>query len=192
MGLPVLSDEQVLASAAELIEEDLKGVKIDVKSLRFAVYNTCTGKDIREEVKGDIVPSLVRMITRDPVHWERATVFAGATHVLDFGPGGISGLGILTGRNKEGAGVRVILAGVLNGTLKDVGYKPELFDRDEKNAVVFADDWVKKIWPTRWYYAVSFYGTWLWRNSIPIVRTPDPLSPVSTTEQSSAAPKRFR
>ncbi|KAI0021548.1 beta subunit of fatty acid synthase [Xylariomycetidae sp. FL0641] len=136
-----------LREATTLIDEDLKDIKIDVSSLGFAVYNTCTGEDMRDAVKGDIVPSLVRMITRDPVQWETATVFPEATHVLDFGPGGISGLGILTSRNKEGTGVRVILAGTLDGSAQEVGYKSELFDRDEEHAIVYASDWVKEYGP---------------------------------------------
>ncbi|KAI1659991.1 beta subunit of fatty acid synthase [Daldinia decipiens] len=136
-----------LIDATKLIDEDLKDVKIDSASLGIAVYNTCTGADLRDEVKGDIVPSLIRMITRDPVNWEKATIFPGATHVLDFGPGGISGLGILTSRNKEGTGVRVILAGTIDGAAQEVGYKSELFDRDEEHAVVYANDWVKEYGP---------------------------------------------
>lgn len=136
-----------LAEATTLIDEDLKNIKIDVKQLGIPVYDTNTGKDVREEVTGNIVPTLVRLITRDTVHWEKATVFTQATHVLDFGPGGISGLGILTSRNKEGSGVRVILAGAVNGSANEVGYKPELFDRDEEHAVKYAIDWVKEYGP---------------------------------------------
>jgi fatty acid synthase subunit beta len=136
-----------LANATKLIDADLKDVKIDSKKLGIAVYNTHTGVDLREEIKGDIVPTLVRMITRDTVNWEKATAFPDATHVVDFGPGGISGLGILTNRNKEGTGVRVILAGVLDGSVQDVGYKSELFDRDEERAVILADNWVKEYGP---------------------------------------------
>ncbi|KAI1261032.1 fatty acid synthase beta subunit dehydratase [Xylariaceae sp. FL1019] len=136
-----------LADATRLIDQDLAEIKIDVSSLGFAVYNTYTGEDLRETVKGDIVPSLIRMITRDPVYWEKATAFPKATHVLDFGPGGISGLGVLTSRNKEGTGVRVILAGTIDGSAQEIGYKAELFDRDEENAVVHADDWVATYGP---------------------------------------------
>ncbi|EGO59648.1 fatty acid synthase beta subunit dehydratase [Neurospora tetrasperma FGSC 2508] len=136
-----------LAKASDLIAEDLKDVQIDSRTLGMPVYNTFTGKDLREEVEGNIVPSLIRMITGETVHWEKATVFQDATHILDFGPGGISGLGILTSRNKEGTGVRVILAGTVNGTVTDVGYKPELFDRDEEQAVKFAVNWVKEYGP---------------------------------------------
>ncbi|KAL2165067.1 hypothetical protein VTH06DRAFT_363 [Thermothelomyces fergusii] len=136
-----------LTNANALIADDLKDVVIDVKCLGIPVYDTNTGKDIREEIDGNIVPALVRMITSDPVHWEKATVFPGATHILDFGPGGISGLGVLTSRNKDGTGVRVILAGTVNGTVAEVGYKSELFDRDEEHAVKYAVDWVKEYGP---------------------------------------------
>ncbi|KAL1865422.1 hypothetical protein VTK73DRAFT_5266 [Phialemonium thermophilum] len=136
-----------LAEATALIDEDLKDIQIDSKSLGIPVFDTNTGNDLRDEVRGNIVPTLVRLITRDPVNWEKATVFPGATHVLDFGPGGISGLGILTSRNKEGTGVRVILAGTVNGTVTEVGYKTELFDRDEEHAVKYAIDWVKEYGP---------------------------------------------
>ncbi|KAL2121419.1 hypothetical protein VTJ04DRAFT_5446 [Mycothermus thermophilus] len=136
-----------LANATALIDEDLKDVEIDVSRLAIPVYDTNTGKDVREEVKGNVVPALVRMITNDPVHWEKATVFPGATHILDFGPGGVSGMGVLTSRNKDGTGVRVILAGSLAGTVSEVGYKSELFDRDEENAVKYAVDWVKEYGP---------------------------------------------
>lgn len=136
-----------VSPAAPVIDEDLKDIVLNAKSLGMPVYNTHTGKDIRDEIQGNVVPTLVRLITTDPVNWEKATVFPGATHILDFGPGGISGLGILTSRNKEGTGVRVILAGTVSGTVQEVGYKPELFDRDEENAVKYAVDWVKEYGP---------------------------------------------
>lgn len=136
-----------LEKATALIAEDLKGIHIDVGRLAIPVYDTNTGEDIRQQETGNIVPALVRMITSDPVNWEKATVFPGATHILDFGPGGVSGLGVLTSRNKEGTGVRVILAGTVNGTASEVGYKPELFDRDEEHAVKYAVDWVKEYGP---------------------------------------------
>lgn len=136
-----------LAAATDLIDADLRDVEIDVSKLDIALYDTHTGKDVRDGVKGNIVPTLIRLITRDPVYWEKATAFPEATHVLDFGPGGISGIGILTSRNKEGTGVRVILAGSVQGTVPEVGYKSELFDRDEENAVKYAIDWVKEFGP---------------------------------------------
>ncbi len=136
-----------LSEAHKLIEEDLKDVEIDVKSLGIPMFDTSTGKDIRDQETGNVVPALVRLITHDPVDWEKATVFPRATHILDFGPGGISGLGVLTNRNKDGTGVRVILAGAIDGTNAEVGYKPEVFDRDAEHAVRYAVDWVKEFGP---------------------------------------------
>ncbi|TVY42212.1 Fatty acid synthase subunit beta [Lachnellula occidentalis] len=147
--LPITSPfhSKYLASATAHLEDDLKDIEIDSSDLGIAVYNTNTGEDLRTEVDGNIVPTLIRLITHDAVNWEKATVFPSATHVLDFGPGGISGLGVLTSRNKDGTGVRVILAGAIDGTVPEVGYKPELFDRDEEHAVKYAVDWVKEHGP---------------------------------------------
>ncbi|EYE93327.1 tetrafunctional fatty acid synthase subunit FAS1 [Aspergillus ruber CBS 135680] len=140
---------QYLSSAYDRILEDLNAAKIQIpaKTLAIPVYGTRTGEDLRSSsADNDVVPALVRMITHDPVDWEQATVFPNATHIVDFGPGGISGLGVLTNRNKDGTGVRVILAGAIDGTNGEVGYKPELFDRDE-HAVQYAIDWVKEFGP---------------------------------------------
>ena len=136
-----------LSGANKYIEEDLKDVIISTTDLDIPVFNTATGLDIRQESGSNVVPSLVRMITQDPVNWEDATVFPKATHVIDFGPGGISGLGVLVSRNKDGTGVHVILAGSIDGTNSEVGYKPELFDRDAEHAVKYAVDWVKEHGP---------------------------------------------
>ena len=54
---------------------------------------------------------------------------------------------VLTSRNKEGTGVHVILAGSIHGTITEVGYKSELFDRDEEHAIKYATDWVKEFGP---------------------------------------------
>ncbi|KAJ5611452.1 Fatty acid synthase subunit beta [Penicillium herquei] len=138
---------QYLTSAYDRIMEDLEDVvDIPAKSLVIPVFHTKTGEDLRLLGDESAVPSLVRMITHDAVNWEQATVFPRATHIVDFGPGGISGLGVLTNRNKDGTGVRVILAGEMDGTNAEVGYKPELFDRDE-HSVKYAVDWVKEHGP---------------------------------------------
>ncbi len=136
-----------LAEATAKIEQDLEGFQLAGNSLKIPVFDTHTGKDLRELGSRNVIPALVRMVTRDAVNWEKATAFPHATHILDFGPGGISGLGVLTNRNKEGTGVRVILAGTMDGTNAELGYKPELFDRDEAHAVRYAVDWVKEHGP---------------------------------------------
>lgn len=136
-----------LAEAGAHLEDDLKDISIPATDLGIPVFDTCSGKDLCELGDQNIVPSLVRMITKEPVNWEQATVMPDATHILDFGPGGISGLGVLTNRNKDGTGVRVILAGTMDGTNTEVGYKPEIFDRDAEHAVKYATDWVKEFGP---------------------------------------------
>ena len=144
--LPITSPfhSTYLKAATKHIEEDLKHIKMSVDELGIPVFNTATGEDVRKEGKDNVVPALVRMITQDPVNWEKATMFPKATHVIDFGPGGISGLGVLTSRIKDGTGVRTILAGAIDGTNTEVGYKTELFDRDEEHAIKYAVDWVKE------------------------------------------------
>lgn len=136
-----------LGEANKNAVEDLKHIKISRKSLEIPVFDTESGIDMREEDADNVVPSLVRLITERPVDWEKATTCQGATHIVDFGPGGISGLGVLTNRNKDGTGVRVILAGAIDGTNAEIGYKTELFDRDESRAVKYAVDWVKEHGP---------------------------------------------
>lgn len=136
-----------LSEASSHLQEDLKDIVIPSESLGISLYDTNSGSDLSKEGHANIVPELVRMITNNPVNWETATVFPNATHILDFGPGGISGLGVLTNRNKDGTGVRVILAGTMDGTNTEVGYKPEIFDRDADHAVKYAVDWVKEHGP---------------------------------------------
>jgi len=136
-----------LSEAYDHIIQDVKDIQISSGDLGIALYNTHTGKDVRDEPADDIVPELIKMITTDKVQWPKATAFPKATHMIDFGPGDISGIGVLTNRNKDGTGVRTILAGQMDSTNSEVGYKPELFDRDAEHAVRYAADWVKEHGP---------------------------------------------
>ncbi|KAL9056394.1 MAG: hypothetical protein Q9162_002985 [Coniocarpon cinnabarinum] len=136
-----------LSGAFDHIKRDTADISFNAADLGIAVYDTHTGKDLRESASQNIVPDIVRMITGDRVEWRKATAFPNATHIVDFGPGGISGIGVLTNRNKDGTGVRTILAGTIESTNAEVGYKPELFDRDAEHAVKYAPDWVKEHGP---------------------------------------------
>jgi len=137
-----------LAEAVKHLHSDLADVSIKASDLGIPVYNTFTGSDMRTGIdQENVVPQLVQMICQDPVLWEKATVMPHATHILDFGPGGTSGLGVLTQRNKDGTGVRIILAGSMDGPNAEVGYKPEIFNRDSEHAVKYAVDWVKEHGP---------------------------------------------
>lgn len=67
------------------------------------------------KLKSSITRSLCDQIFISPIHWTKATNFPEtATHALDFGPGGLSGIGPLTARNLDGRGVRVIVIGDKN------------------------------------------------------------------------------
>lgn len=56
-----------------------------------------------------LLSSLVEQICTLPVDWPKVTNQEGVTHLLDFGPGHVSGIGSLTGRNIEGSGAQVLL-----------------------------------------------------------------------------------
>ncbi|KAK4493919.1 hypothetical protein PRZ48_015105 [Zasmidium cellare] len=136
-----------LVEAIKHLQSDLSEIDFTSDELGIPVFDTFTGEDLREKKGANITAALVKMICQEQVLWEKATVMPNATHILDFGPGGISGLGVLTNRNKDGTGVRVILAGTMDGTNTEVGYKPEIFDRDAEHAVKYAVDWLKEYGP---------------------------------------------
>ncbi|MCJ1389647.1 beta subunit of fatty acid synthetase [Xylographa bjoerkii] len=119
-----------LSQAVDLVNKDLQHLSISGSSLSIPVYATHDGADLRLRAQENVVPDIVRMILEQPLYWERASEFRGATTILDFGPGGADGVGGLTNKNKEGLGVRVMLASMLEGTNRDLGYKSEIFDRD--------------------------------------------------------------
>ena len=51
------------------------------------------GSDLRK-LKTSITDSLCEQIFVKPIHWTKATEFPeSATHAIDFGPGGMSGIG---------------------------------------------------------------------------------------------------
>lgn len=145
--LPIASPfhSYLLNDSTDVIVKDLvdAGVEFKATELGIPVFDTFDGTDLRNH-SGSIASRLVNLITHLPVKWETATQFE-ATHIIDFGPGGVSGLGLLTHKNKDGTGVRTILAGVIDTPL-EFGFKQELFDREE-SSVVFAIDWAKEFTP---------------------------------------------
>ena len=94
----------------------------------------------------DLTLDLVTLICSRPVHWEKAIALNNLTHIVDFGPGGASGIGGLTHRNKEGTGVQILLAGALEGGNSDLSYKADLFDSDIR-AVTYSQNWAKAFQP---------------------------------------------
>jgi len=56
--------------------------------------------------------SICDPIFTKPLHQPKATDLPeGTTYIVDFGAGGISGIGLLTARNLGGRGVRVVVIG---------------------------------------------------------------------------------
>lgn len=138
----------LLQHATDKIIDDITkcGAGFNAADLAIPVYDTFDGSDLRDS--SNLTARLIKLITELPVNWEKATAFKGITHLIDFGPGGAAGLGQLTHRNKEGTGVRVIVAGVLGGRgLSDeLGFKQELFNRSTLS-LKYAPDWKESFSP---------------------------------------------
>ncbi|KAI0067274.1 fatty acid synthase [Artomyces pyxidatus] len=111
VGVPFHS-EHLKEAADKLVVEDLNGEELwKPEDLGMAVFNTEDGSDLREH-SGSLTRSICDQIFTSPLHWTKATNLPEtATHAVDFGPGGISGIGPLTARNLDGRGVRVIVLG---------------------------------------------------------------------------------
>ncbi|RKO84453.1 hypothetical protein BDK51DRAFT_23017, partial [Blyttiomyces helicus] len=135
-----------LEGVPERVAQDVKehGISLDSVELAIPVYHTNTGEDLRQTK--NLTASLVAQICIQPVLWEKATEAASVTHFLDFGPGGSSGIGALTHRNKEGRGAQVILMGSLDGRQGELLDKSDFFDSDV-HAVKFAPNWEETFRP---------------------------------------------
>lgn len=124
----------------KVVDEDYKGAKIwDVEDLKTSVNNTEDGSDMRSYSSGtDLTASLCDQIFFKHIYWTKATDLPStATHCIDFGTGGLSGIGGLTARNLEGRGIRVITPSGTHLT------SPELYDvtsvrREQRWSEVFS------------------------------------------------------
>ncbi|RPA81809.1 fatty acid synthase beta subunit dehydratase [Ascobolus immersus RN42] len=131
-----------LEGSLEAIQADLSELRLFKKeNLHLPVYHTESGTDIRTiESEKSLAVELAQMIVQCPVNWDRCSDFSGATHILDFGPGGPVGIGFLTHSIRQGRGVRIVLAGSVDGGNSELGFKSELLDR--RGSVRFASNWV--------------------------------------------------
>lgn len=137
----------LLEPATEIILADVQneGLEFAAADLKIPVYDTYSGENF-QKTQGDVVDRLTKCITELPVHWETATNFD-CTHLLDFGPGGVSGLGVLTHRNKEGTGARVIISGTIDTNPDDeYGFKQEIFNRTQ-SSIKWAPNWLDEYRP---------------------------------------------
>ncbi|TIC66451.1 hypothetical protein E3Q02_01872 [Wallemia mellicola] len=132
VGVPYHSS-YLESATPKVINDDLANEELWTPSdLKLAVYHTETGQDLRELSSG-LTKSLVSQIFTQPIHWTKATDFpTSATHAIDFGPGGMSGIGPLTQRNWEGRGIRVLIPGA-NGKTGSEIYDSSLIKEEKWN-----------------------------------------------------------
>lgn len=147
--LPIFAPfhSHLLEPATDLVLADVEAEKLFFNSadLKIPVYDTYTGGNFQDN-KGDVTATVIKCITQLPVHWEKATSFE-STHLLDFGPGGVSGLGVLSHRNKEGTGSRVIIAGAIDIAVDDdYGFKQEIFNRTV-DSIKWSPNWLLEYKP---------------------------------------------
>ncbi|RAL03127.1 beta subunit of fatty acid synthase [Aspergillus ibericus CBS 121593] len=135
-----------LDEVAALVVQDLGDLNITGGQLRIPLYATTDGHDMRVHRDRNIICDIVSMIAHEPVHWEKATIFPEATHMIDFGPGGGAGVGVVTMHNKAGQGARLILGGSMKYS-EEYGSKAELFNRDPEHPVVYAENWAEAYRP---------------------------------------------
>ena len=114
----------LLYKAAEKVRARLSGKTFQSSDMAVPVYHTKTGADIRQNEDDDMIKVLVNAITVDFVDWSAAVTFPNASHIIVFDGGQI---GNLVARNKEGEGVRVIMASEMETSIKDTGPQSELF-----------------------------------------------------------------
>ncbi|KAL1711802.1 hypothetical protein EV715DRAFT_278348 [Schizophyllum commune] len=133
--------EYLTGVTVKVAGEDLVGEELwQAADLKVPVYHTENGSDLRES-KSSITRELCNQIFTLALLWDRATNFPEtATHAVNFGPGGLSGIGPLTARNLDGRGVRVIVTG-------DKGKgDAELFDPTEiKTEQCWSKKWAPKL-----------------------------------------------
>ncbi|KAA8642645.1 uncharacterized protein ATNIH1004_011590 [Aspergillus tanneri] len=136
----------ILKDVTALVMQDLEGLSVTGDQLQLPVFATTDGHDMREFPDCNVVPEIIHMVAKEPVHWEKATAFAGATHIIDFGPGGNAGVGFVTVHNKAGLGARLILGGSMK-TSDEYGNKADLFNRNPQYPVLCAENWAAEYKP---------------------------------------------
>ncbi|CAO3632523.1 unnamed protein product [Mucor hiemalis] len=112
--------------------------------LKIPVFGTDSGKDLRSNES--LTKSLIELICERHVHWRKSISINDLTHIVDFGPGGISGIGGLTFRNTEGTGVQIVIAGAFDGNNHSLSYKTDMFDSNT-SSITYSKNWGKDSQP---------------------------------------------
>ncbi|KAJ2459216.1 fatty acid synthase alpha subunit Lsd1 [Coemansia sp. RSA 2424] len=119
---------------------------LHVSGMQIAVRAGDDGHDIRSET--DLTRYLFSSICVLPVDWPQATRCPGVTHIVDFGPGGLSGFGMMAYKNVEGMGIPVICAGALvsRSSKPYLGARADLHKTD-LDEVTAAPNWLAEFGP---------------------------------------------
>ncbi|KAJ2750540.1 fatty acid synthase alpha subunit Lsd1, partial [Coemansia pectinata] len=123
-----------------------RGWIFHASDMQIAVRASDDGHDIQTE--GDMTRYLFSAICVLPVDWPQTTHYPGITHVVDFGPGGLSGFGLLAYKNIEGIGIPVICAGALvsRSSKPYLGSKADLYKTDLAS-VTTVPNWLTEFGP---------------------------------------------
>ncbi|KAJ2728322.1 fatty acid synthase alpha subunit Lsd1, partial [Coemansia sp. BCRC 34962] len=123
-----------------------KGWALSSSGLQVEVRATYDGHDIRNEA--DLTLYLLRSMLVLPVNWPLITQYPDITHIVDFGPGGLSGFGLLAYKNIEGMGIPVVCAGALvsRSSKSYLGSKADLYKADLAD-VTTAPNWLAELGP---------------------------------------------
>ncbi|KAJ2864638.1 fatty acid synthase alpha subunit Lsd1 [Coemansia aciculifera] len=107
-----------------------KGWVFHASDMQIPVRASDDGHDIRTE--SDLTRYLFSAICVLLVDWPQATQCPGVTHIVDFGPGGLSGFGLIAYKNIEGMGIPVVCAGALvsRSSKPYLGSKADLYKTD--------------------------------------------------------------
>lgn len=146
---------QYLVGQTEKLVQDIGEELWSASDLAIGIYNTEDGKhsgyheavqanksgsDLRS-LTSSLTASLSDQIFTQHIHWSKACNFpATATHAVDFGPGGLSGIGPLTSRTLEGRGVRVIVLGA-KGKVGSEFYNSHIVKREP----AWAKEWSPRL-----------------------------------------------
>ncbi|KAJ2795963.1 fatty acid synthase alpha subunit Lsd1, partial [Coemansia furcata] len=133
------------AEAAYAVAVEKKWI-LRSEDMQIAVHASDDGHDIRTEA--NLTKYLFSAICVLLVNWKQATQYPGITHIVDFGPGGLSGFGFIAYRNIEGMGVPVICAGALvsRSSKPYLGTKAELYKIDLAG-VTTVPNWLAEFGP---------------------------------------------
>ncbi|OMH79030.1 Fatty acid synthase subunit beta, partial [Zancudomyces culisetae] len=114
------------------------------EELLIPVYSSFDGRSL--VTCKNLTRTLIEEICAKKLDWIKATELKDITHIVDFGPGGISGIGSLTANNKLGTGVQVIFASTNKIIPEGTKTLVDLLNNDP-NSVTYSQNWEKEFGP---------------------------------------------